>query len=234
MKELIGFFEDFGFSRIVLGCARNPNAASPVDCDSETLEAFAAQEESELIPWVFEEIEQGRIPTWFPYANSIGETLRSQEKRDVQLFRCGACRGTSTVGADGMLYPCHRFVGMSAFAIGHIDDGPNLKSARDFWRQYDGAVRDSCASCWARWICNRPCPWGVARLDGSFQMYKDFECERIRHGLELSAYVHWRIQTQHPEMYETITERALGTRQQPSAVRQRIPEPEPLETDGQR
>lgn len=139
-----------------------------------------------------------------PYASLIKRIVDTQEK-PVSMFRCGACRGTSTVGADGRMYPCHRFVGMRNWVCGDISNGPDIECAKEFWRRYDDAVGQTCSQCWARRACNRPCPWQIAQEDGSFHMQGSWKCDKTRSAVEEGMMMHWHIQTYYPDMYETLT-----------------------------
>ena len=104
----------------------------------------------------------------------------------VPPFRCGACHGAMAVAPDSTLYPCHRFVGMEAWAIGKLETGPDLDKCKSFWRRYRDCMKASCPSCWAYRVCGGPCPWEIARADGTFAMYpplcKD-ACIWIQHGV---------------------------------------------------
>jgi uncharacterized protein len=205
MLDLVEFFEDFGFTRIVLGPARNPINPTEVDCDEACVADFAQQRKDELHPWMLTALSEGRIPTWFPYARMLSEQADPSTSKNLSMFRCGACRGTTTVGADGRLYPCHRFLGMQNFIMGHISDGPDIAYAKKFWRMYDDAVDTECSHCWARRACNRPCPWQVAQADGTFSMWSEDDCNSVRNGIEENLHMRWYIQTNHPEMYAKLS-----------------------------
>ena len=106
----------------------------------------------------------------------------------------------TTVGADGLLYPCHRFVGMSGFVVGNVCDGPDFEAMKQFWRDYDAVVGERCSQCWAQVLCKRPCPWLIATESSSFVSPEEKFCERIRHGVKRAAYVHYCVQTRFPNI----------------------------------
>jgi uncharacterized protein len=205
MMDLIHFYEDFGFTRVVLGRAHNPLHPTPVDLTEEDLDELELEEKAEVVPWILEQLGKGRIPTYFPYMPALEEPKPDPTSAaPISPFRCGACRGTTTVGADGRLYPCHRFVGMSSFVMGNIAVGPDIEFAKHFWRSYDEAVDRQCAGCWARRKCGRPCPWSIAKEDGSFRAPAANECDRLRRGIQEQIYMHDHIQTNFPEVYERL------------------------------
>jgi radical SAM protein with 4Fe4S-binding SPASM domain len=182
MLDLIRFFEDYGFTRIVLGRTVNPVKPSPVDCTNDDFLDLDRQEREEIIPWILTKLAAGEKPKYLPYAEE------PDSDSDVSPFKCGACRGTTTVGADGSLYPCHRFVGMKAWQIGDVENGPDYAKCKDFWRRYRAAVAGDCESCWVWAQCKGPCPWEIAQSDGVF--HRPRHCEIMKRYFERSAYFH--------------------------------------------
>lgn len=180
MMELIHYFEEFGFTRIVLGRVVNPVHSSPVDFTDEDFVSCERQEDEEIIPWMLEKLSRGEKPKYYPYAHFVAEQDKAVKPSLPQIssFKCGACRGTTTVGADGTLYPCHRFVGMGAWRIGTIADGPDYEKCKQFWRDYRTCVATKCESCWLWVQCNGPCPWEIAQADGTFNL-GDRHCEQM-------------------------------------------------------
>ena len=197
MINLIRFFEDFGFTRILLGRAVNPVRPSPVDCSEADHADFARQEMEELIPWMLDQLSQGKTPTYYPYGSFVAELDEGKPQATASPFKCGACRGTTTVGADGSLYPCHRFVGMQAWQIGNISTGPDYDRCKQFWRDYRSCTSPHCTSCWLWTQCHGPCPWEMAQADGSFRM-PDRYCEHAQAYGERAAYFYDQKQTRIP------------------------------------
>ena len=104
---------------------------------AETAELFAAVRERRL------EAQQEPGPL---------ARLAHGRKRRVT---CGVGRSMRAVAVNGDVYPCHRFVGLEDFRLGHLSDyragAPN---------DYDRAVVENlpaCRSCWARYFCGGGC-----------------------------------------------------------------------------
>jgi len=177
--ELIRFFSEFGASRVVLGSVYNPAFPSACDFTEEDDRAFRRCVGEKVIPWMVSERAAGRTPIYDPF-DEIGEFQGEECHADkVPGLRCGACHGAMAVAPDGALYPCHRFVGMEKWSLGRLDRGPDKERCTAFWRDYRAATRKTCASCWAYRICGGPCPWEVARPDGTFGMVPRL-CEDTR------------------------------------------------------
>lgn len=165
---LVRFFKDFGFSRVVLGTVCNPTFPSARDFTEEDMRVFERCTTEKLIPWMLAERAAGREPIYDPF-DDIDEFLSEKEHpARIPALRCGACHGAAAVGPDGTLYPCHRFVGMKAWEIGSLRTGRDPQKCRNFWRAHRAATRAACGACWAQRICAGPCPWEIARADGTF------------------------------------------------------------------
>ena len=183
---LIRFFAELGVARVVLGTVRNP--AFPSDCDftDEDNLAFERCMEREILPWMLSEKAAGREPIYDPFDEIATLQGEREPPEKVTAFRCGACHGAMAVGPDGTLYPCHRFVGMAAWAIGRVEDGPDRSRCETFWRNYRACMKRPCASCWAYRACQGPCPWEIAHADGTFRWDEKLcreTCKWIQHGV---------------------------------------------------
>ena len=96
---------------------------------------------------------------------------------------------------DGMLYPCHRFVGMEAWRIGTIEDGPDYGRCKKFWRDYRACVAVKCESCWLWAQCKGPCPWEIAQADGSFK-FSDRHCEQMEKHIKKAVAFYTRLKAE--------------------------------------
>ena len=190
MLDLIKFYEDFGFTRIVMGKATNPINPSGVDCDQSDIDEYFRQENEELIPWMLEKLQKGETPKYFPYGPFIKNHEEGKISTKVSPFKCGACRGTMTVGADGTLYPCHRFVGMQAWQLGNIEMGPDYKKCKDFWRKYRNSTK-RCSHCWMWSICKGVCPWEISSESMNFQ--EPHNCAYVESFINSATYTMFKM-----------------------------------------
>jgi len=189
LKELIDFFEDFGFKRSIIGPTINPiHSPSPVDFTEKDFAELSKQEE-EFIPWILEKMASKEKIQYNPFDKFVGRIKNCAPKKDVK--KCGACHGCTYVGADGSLFPCHRFGGMKEWQIGHILQEPDYDRYKKFWTDYR-KILVSCESCWAWSICKGPCPWEILQQDGTFKNTTRF-CEFLKARVEGAAYIYaWK------------------------------------------
>lgn len=84
--------------------------------------------------------------------------------KEVLLFRppervisgCSAGRQMAALSADGRFYPCHRFTGSEAHAMGDID---GRFPDRKMFASHIALENPKCRSCPARYACGAPCPY---------------------------------------------------------------------------
>jgi|GEM_PF-1120062 len=87
---------------------------------------------------------------------------------DNSFVQCGAGRNFFGVDPSGDLYPCFRFIGVSAYRMGNINDGVDLNLTKAF-RNGAGRLwneRCTCRDCWAAPLCGGPC-FAVSEMFGS-------------------------------------------------------------------
>ncbi len=186
--SLIRFLSDFGFSRVVLGTVYNPTFPSECDFTEEDDNEFRRCMEEEIIPWMVAERAAGRKPIYDPFDDVAQFQGEEEHPEKVPGLRCGACHGAMAVGPDGTLYPCHRFVGMKAWELGRLEDGADRGRCEDFWRRYRASMRETCGECWAYRICGGPCPWEVARSDGTFSPPNRRLCKETCNWIKQGVY----------------------------------------------
>lgn len=96
--------------------------------------------------------------TIYPF-NQIMEQMKSNTKN---RYGCGAPLGnTPVVTADGEIYPCIYWVGISRLKIGDIYNGYNESSLlviRDLLEKCDVDNSSQCSTCDVRYICGGGCP----------------------------------------------------------------------------
>ena len=96
MMRLIKFFDEFGFTRIVLGRVFNPVYSSSCDFTKEDFHAHERQMLEEVIPWIINEMRNGRKPKYNPFASILERQHCVENCKEITPFKCGACRGSES------------------------------------------------------------------------------------------------------------------------------------------
>lgn len=93
---------------------------------------------------------------------------------------CGVGDSAVAIGADGTVYPCHRFVGEREFALGSLSRRANATGTARFLELYK-AVQAECRGCMARRFCAGGCLHEAqTRVAAGFPVHDADECDAIR------------------------------------------------------
>ncbi len=222
LKELIDFFEDFGFKSCLIGGAHNPiKNQSSVDFTEEDYADHAKQDEA-LVPELLEKISKQQHMGYFPFDKIIANIKTCKQPCAI---KCGAGHGCLFVAADGVLYPCHRFGGMSKWQIGHISSGIDYGRYKKFWIDYRESLAQSCESCWAWPVCKGPCPWEIINPDGTFEKTLRF-CDFRKARIELAAYIFaWQEKNHSAKKQSSICNKENGAVVDIPTAKGAIPKP---------
>lgn len=118
---------------------------------------------------------------------AIRDVLASIIGKKKREFQCGAGRWDRAVSPQGDVFPCHRFVGMSAFKLGNVlDDDFDFRPNRAFENnrmsgrhtRADGSR--NCARCYAHHVCGGGCAQIGAANTGRIGELPRFYCEETR------------------------------------------------------
>ncbi|MCX7746419.1 MAG: SPASM domain-containing protein [Clostridia bacterium] len=83
--------------------------------------------------------------------------IRSFRKRYKPSFTCGAGSCSLVIDSQGLVYPCHRFIGNPQYLLGHIRDELNWEISKEFAVLNTSNIPE-CSSCWAEKFCLGCCP----------------------------------------------------------------------------
>jgi uncharacterized protein len=92
----------------------------------------------------------------YPFLN-VTNALRELHRGTHRPYPCGAGAGYLGVSADGDLAACHRFVGDTDGAMGHLDVGIDQQHRNGWLAARHVDSQEPCASCWARYLCGGGC-----------------------------------------------------------------------------
>ena len=90
---------------------------------------------------------------YFPPLSGVSLTYAPDQ---LKHWSCGAGRHYLCAHTDGSMYLCHGLVGIPAFRLGDVHGGIRSDLLRRVSELHAGA-RDTCRSCWARYLCGGGC-----------------------------------------------------------------------------
>jgi len=101
-----------------------------------------------------------------------------------RLTGCGAGFDYFAVTPSGDLYPCHQFVGRTAFKMGNVFEGIQNEALRQEFGSATLYKKEGCAQCWSRFYCSGGCHANAEALNGSIYKPDHLGCELQRKRLE--------------------------------------------------
>lgn len=105
------------------------------------------------------------------------------------LTGCGAGHSYLAVTAHGDIYPCHQFIGRTAYLMGHVRDGELRRDIVDRFRAAHVYAKPKCRECWAKFLCSGGCHAHCEQESGSILEPPDTACALMRKRLECALYV---------------------------------------------
>ncbi|MDR1588673.1 MAG: thioether cross-link-forming SCIFF peptide maturase [Oscillospiraceae bacterium] len=100
---------------------------------------------------------------------------------------CGSGSEYLAVTPEGELYPCHQFVGETAYRMGDVWSGVTDARLREAFRSCGIYSRPECRGCWARMYCSGGCAANSYRATGSIEGVHEFGCKLFKKRLECAV-----------------------------------------------
>lgn len=105
-----------------------------------------------------------------------------------RLTGCGAGYQYLAVTPSGELYPCHQFVGHQSYRLGDVWHGITNHRLVESFRQAHVYNKDSCRTCWARFLCGGGCHAQAVLAGGSLLKPNPLTCRIVQARLEGALY----------------------------------------------
>ncbi len=106
-----------------------------------------------------------------------------------RLLGCGAGCRYLAVTPDGLLYPCHQFVGRPRFLMGNLAYGVARQDLRETFAAADIFHKEGCLDCWARYFCGGGCHANADLRHGTILTPDGAGCRLHRKRLECALAI---------------------------------------------
>jgi len=197
--KIVEFLEGFGFTRVAMSrCGGKSHRLGPYDIGPEQ-NSLLQEQDDYFMDRLQNQLDRGERIRFNPWATA----LRNIHDKHNRRMRCGVGRGCTTVGIDGKLYPCHRYVGMENYVLGHVSTGIDQQKFADYLRGYF-ETKSKCEKCWAINICGGYCPWYVSHEDGTFNPPRDWWCEETCNWYEQGIWLYDTLRSRHPDYFRQV------------------------------
>ena len=106
-----------------------------------------------------------------------------------RLSGCGAGSEYLAVSPDGLLYPCHQFVGNRDFVLGTVTDGITKPAIGERFRASHVLTKEACRTCWARFYCSGGCHANAWNFHGDLRTPYAPGCALEKKRLECAIWI---------------------------------------------
>jgi uncharacterized protein len=90
---------------------------------------------------------------------------------------CGAGTEYVAVSPEGDIYPCHQFVGNTAYRLGNLNDEKFENRLYDTFNKAHIYNKKDCTECWARFYCSGGCHANALNTNGDIMKPYRLGCE---------------------------------------------------------
>jgi len=106
------------------------------------------------------------------------------------LRSCGAGCGYVAVTPEGKIYPCHQFIGKTAFEMGDILKNTYDKNiAIKFFRENHVLQKPKCKECWAKYYCGGGCAAHNQNSNGNLLTPDEVSCTLMKKRIECALAI---------------------------------------------
>ena len=108
-----------------------------------------------------------------------------------RLKGCGVGLEYIAVTPEGDIYPCHQFVGIPDFKMGHVSQSPDQLSqaVRQPFESLMLPDKPACRDCWARWFCSGGCAANAWHDSGTLDGLYEIGCAMQKKRLECALWI---------------------------------------------
>lgn len=108
----------------------------------------------------------------------------------IKLLRgCGCGNEYVAVTPEGDLYPCHQFVGDTAFVMGNVADGRFNQGLKERFSKANIFTKKGCADCWAKFYCSGGCNANNSAYTGNILTPLELSCALERKRVECALMI---------------------------------------------
>lgn len=174
---------DAGFRQISVEPVVAPPEAPYAITEEHLSEVYAAYER--LMKAYLHRRQTGRGFEFFHF----NVDLRQGPCAAKRTLGCGAGSEYIAVTPEGEIYPCHQFVGVSAYRMGSVFSGDFDVRMQGVFRRNTVFAKEACRSCWAKFYCSGGCPANGHHYAGSIQAPYALGCAMEKKRLECALAI---------------------------------------------
>ena len=106
-----------------------------------------------------------------------------------RLSGCGAGADYLAVDPDGLLFPCHQFVGKPEFCVGDVFTGVTDTAVSERLTSANVYSKQECNQCWAKYFCSGGCHANNYFENGDIIKPYEIGCKMQKKRLEMALWL---------------------------------------------
>lgn len=112
-----------------------------------------------------------------------------------RITACGAGGEYLAVSPDGLLYPCHQFVGEEEFVLGDVFNGIHNLGVSDTFTENTILAKSLCQGCWAKLFCSGGCHANAYFTNGDIKKPNELSCTLQKKRIECAIMIQaWKME----------------------------------------
>lgn len=188
-RNNLDFVEDFnqmcelGFKEISIEPVVAPDEADYAIREEDLPKIF--DEYDKLAVNIINRHKEGKPVTFFHYMLDLNGGPCVYKR----LSGCGSGTEYLAVTPQGMLYPCHQFVGQEGFEIGSVFEGIKKPEIVEDFKLCNVYAKDKCRDCFARFYCSGGCAANSYQFHGNITDVYETGCKLEQKRVECAIMI---------------------------------------------
>ena len=188
-RNNLDFVEDFnqmcelGFKEISIEPVGAPDEADYAIREEDLPKIF--DEYDKLAVNIINRHKEGKPVTFFHYMLDLNGGPCVYKR----LSGCGSGTEYLAVTPQGMLYPCHQFVGQEGFEIGSVFEGIKKPEIVEDFKLCNVYAKDKCRDCFARFYCSGGCAANSYQFHGNITDVYETGCKLEQKRVECAIMI---------------------------------------------
>ena len=176
--EDVKHMAELGFDRVSLEPVVLPDESPYALRDSDLTRVL--EEYDSLASYLWEREKSGKHIVFFHFMIDLGNGPCLKKR----ISGCGAGSEYIAVTPEGDIYPCHQFVGTTAFKMGSVLTGEFDTDMQARFKACNVLTKPECHACWAKYYCSGGCAANAYHATGSIRGVYEPGCELFRKRIE--------------------------------------------------
>lgn len=127
--------------------------------------------------------------------------------KNMRITGCGAGQRGFAIGTDELIYPCHRFMGMTEYSVGSLTNGID-RTKTLLYRHNNVIEKEDCQKCWAKFACAGSCSHICVTQENDIMKAPSMYCENFKALYEIVLFIYAELKEWDENVFRNMLEKA--------------------------